>query len=78
MGVGGGVDIVASYRGNTIHDDDIAFLHVINFAEEIEINGVPYKDVWYWDRAGTPSLYVQKYHGIIAFAGMDGEVWVLQ
>ena len=78
IGVGGSVYLITSYRGNTNVAEDLNFLDWDDFAEEIIINGVAYDDVWYFNREGVPSLYVQKGRGIIAFAGMDDEVWVLQ
>jgi hypothetical protein len=68
--------LIASSRGNNINLPSYSFTET--FAKEIKINGITYKNVWYFNRVGGPSLYVQKGRGIIEFAGMDGEVWVLQ
>jgi hypothetical protein len=76
-GIGGSVYIIANNRGNTISPTDHHYI-LPEFAAEIEINGNIYQDVWYFNREGTPSLYVQKYLGIIAFLGYDDEIWVLQ
>lgn len=77
-GVGGAVSQVASYRGNTIPDSTLEFLSWVNYAESVEIQGKTYEDVYFFLREGVPSLYVQKYKGIIAFAGFDGDLWVIR
>jgi len=76
--VAGGVDIIASKRGNSFNHADITEFNYSDFTQEIEINGKTYRDVWYFDRQGTPSIYVQQGYGIIAFAGLNNEVWLLK
>lgn len=81
-GVGGFVDLIANDRGNAI-DFESTNLVPSEFSEEIEINGQTYQNVWYFNREWpasvfTPGIYVQKGNGIIAFLGMNEEVWVLQ
>lgn len=76
--VGGSVNILASKRGNSFNPNELPEFDTPDFASVIEINGKNYSDVWYFDRQGTPSLYVQQGYGIIAFAGLNNEVWVLK
>lgn len=77
-GVGGTVSQVASYRGNNIPDSYFDFINWIEHADSLEISGKVYQDVFYFLRDGVPSLYVQKQKGVLAFAGFDGELWILQ
>jgi len=77
-GVGGAVSRVASYRGSQIPDTYFDFLNWVEHADSVEIRGKIYQDVFYFLRDGVPSLYVQKQKGVIAFAGFDGELWILQ
>lgn len=76
IGVGGRIDLIANNRGNSLDINDLQLFIPSDFSEEMVINGITYQDVWYFDREGTPSLYVQQGQGIIAFLGFEGEVWV--
>jgi hypothetical protein len=72
----GGVYInTVDYRGNPIPnvngDSDIH-----EFLNTVDINGNTYNDVWYFYREGAPSFYIQQGQGIIAFQGLNNEVWV--
>ena len=73
----GGVYIFTiSYRGNPVPsenpDDEPVLL------ESIELNGSTYEEVWYYDQTDIPGLYVQERKGIIAFEGINEEIWSLQ
>jgi hypothetical protein len=72
-GVGASVYIIANNRNNTFSQDEV--LVTRDFAEEMEINGEVYSDIWYFNRGGVPSMMVQKGKGIIAFAGLNEEIW---
>lgn len=48
------------------------------FLKETDINGKTYNDVWYFCTDYQSSIYVQQGHGIIAFQGLNDEVWELQ
>lgn len=79
--MGGGIDLVANDRGNNIDMDIYANPSVIH-ADEIRINGQLFEDVWYFNReyppsVFTPSLYVKKGIGILAFTDDDYNVWLI-
>lgn len=78
IGVGGSVYLFANDRGNTFAQPNDELPVVPEFAAEIDINGVTYQNVYYFNRAGVPSIYVQRNQGIIAFAGLDGELWIAE
>lgn len=77
VAIGGSVQLVASKRGNNINDSYFYFLSTNSFAEEMVINGEAYQNVWYFNRDGTPSIYVQMGKGVIGFLGINDEIWVL-
>lgn len=77
-GIGGFINVIADKRGNDIDENEIQGFLPADFVKEIEINGKTYQNVWYFDREGTPSLFVQQGLGIIAFLGFNGDYWVLQ
>ncbi len=77
-----GIPLNASYRGNQISDNYSDFLTLSHLsynilASEILINEIPYNDVWYSELDIFP-VYVKKGRGIIAFTGLDNELWVMQ
>ncbi len=81
QGVGGYLNFVASYRSNAVNPDISSSSFV--FADQLLINGSDYQNVWYFNRespAGTftPALYVKQGKGIVAFLGVNDEVWELQ
>ena len=74
----GGVYIyTASYRGNPVPDDSTGTDHP-ELVKEMELNGTTYQDVWIFSRENTPSIYIQKGKGIIAYTGPDNEIWERQ
>ena len=75
-GSGGTIYFVVNNRGYTISDDDL--YSPPDFAQKMEINGITYNDVWYSNYECTPTLYVQQGKGIIAFLGLNEEIWGLQ
>lgn len=69
-----------NYHGSGVPDDDLGIVYP-DFAAEIEISGKTYNDVWYYPEdltSGFPALYIQQGQGIIAFQGLNNEVWTLQ
>ena len=70
-----------NYRSNTISNHDLG-ISPPDFVQEIEINSKTYNDIWCFSELhlsnGYPLLYVQKEQGIIAFQGLNSEVWTLQ
>jgi len=75
-GVGASVYLIANHRGNSFAENEVFVTK--DFAAEMEINGETYADIWYFNRQDVPSMMVQKGKGIIAFAGLDEEIWVIQ
>ncbi len=73
----GSILLVANGRGTAVEHEDLWYNETASFAEEMQINGQSYRDVWYYESAGKPNLYVQEGRGVIAFLGFDGVVWVL-
>lgn len=72
----GDIILIANSRGNSINTEDINTL--AGFFETLQINGTDYSNVWHFARNGTPTLYVQQGRGILAFLGLDGEIWIVQ
>jgi len=73
----GSILLVANKRGTAVEHEDLWYNETASFAEEMQINGQTYHDVWYYELAGKPTLYVQEGKGVVAFLGFDGVVWVL-
>jgi hypothetical protein len=78
--MGGTLDLVASDRGNDIDPDILTYPSYI-FADTITINGVPFEDVWYFNReypsgVFTPTLYVKEGMGVLAFVDDDNVTWL--
>ena len=74
----GGVYIyTVDFRGNAIPNVN-GDSGIPDFLDTVDINGNAYNDVWYFYREGAPSFYIQQGQGIIAFQGLNNEVWELQ
>ncbi len=62
-------------RGNTFTDTELSIANSgFEFAEEVEINGVVYHDVWH----AKNKIFFQKHRGVFALEGLDEEFYVLQ
>lgn len=76
--LGGYYQDYVNYRGNTISNADLG-ISPPDFVQEIEINGKTFNGIWCFSNSnGFPMLYVQQEQGIIAFQGLNNEVWTLQ
>ena len=72
----GDIKLVANPRDTQIENQDIWHDGVAQHAEQVTLNGQSFSDIWYFESNGTPTLYVKRGIGIIAFLGFDDQVWV--
>lgn len=66
-------------RGFNFNIANMPYLNQLGFSDEMTLNGETFHDVWYGSNfKGIPSLFLQQKKGVIAFLGMNDEVWVIE
>lgn len=80
----GYVQLVANPRGNSFSTADLRSIknmytsHAVTFSESMQLNDSIYDNIYYNTHSGVPSVFVQQGRGVIAFRGLNDDIWVLQ
>lgn len=66
-------------RGYNFNIANMPYLNQFGFSNEMTLNGKTFHDVWVGSNLkGIPALFLEQGKGVIAFVGLNDEVWVLQ